>query len=116
MRYIVLLLVLYINWAFGCSGDCLSCHPALQKNIMSDERHKPMLTCIACHKNEEGGISECGKDCFACHQVEKIDKSVKEHRVIDSCRNCHMNVPKTLESLPKSSSDTTMHDLLFAPQ
>lgn len=110
---ILLLLLLFISYLFSCSGDCLSCHPKLAKNILMDERHKPMLTCIACHKNEESGISECGKDCFACHDVKKIDNSVEEHQVIEGCRNCHMNLPDTLDSAPESSTDTTVQEMLF---
>jgi uncharacterized membrane protein len=100
--------------AWACSGDCLSCHPTLAKNILSDERHKPMLTCKKCHMNEEAGMSECGKDCFACHAIEKIDKSVTEHQVIEKCRNCHMKMPATLEVTPKTSNEGgTMYDLLL---
>jgi len=109
---VVFILLTLFGWA--CSGDCLSCHPALAKNILSDERHKPMLGCKKCHLKEEGGLSECGKDCFSCHPIEKIDKSVKEHEVIESCRSCHMKMPATLEVTPKSSSDQgTMYDLLL---
>ena len=103
------------NLMLACSGDCLSCHPTLSKNILSDSRHKPMLTCIACHKNEESGISECGKDCFACHDVNKIDKSVKEHDVIKDCRNCHLKMPVSLELKEESSSDSSMYKLLLGP-
>lgn len=103
-----------LGLAWSCSGDCLSCHPALAKTILSDTRHKPMLTCKACHMNEEAGMSECGKDCFSCHPIEKIDQSVIEHQVIEKCRNCHMKMPASLDLAPKSSSDKgTMYDLLL---
>ncbi len=111
---IFLFLYLLTTWAWSCSGDCLSCHPALAKNILSDERHKPMLTCKACHMNEEAGMSACGKDCFECHAIEKIDKSVVEHDVIQKCRACHMQMPKKLNIVPETSSDAgTMYDLLL---
>lgn len=111
---IVIFFGLMIGSMFACSGDCMSCHPALKKNILTDERHKPMLTCIACHENEEAGISECGKDCFSCHDVDKIDmETIVEHKVITQCRNCHMNIPKTLGSqIQDSSKDTTIEELL----
>ena len=115
IKIIMVSLLSALSWA--CSGDCLSCHPGLAANILSDERHKPMLTCKACHMNEEAGMSECGKDCFACHPIEKIDKSVAQHLVIEKCRNCHMKMPATLEIAPKTSSDTgTMYDLLLSPK
>ena len=104
--------MVWVAWA--CSGDCLSCHPALKATILTDMRHKPMLTCIACHKEEQGGISECGKDCFACHDVAKIDmKTIIEHQVINECRACHMNVPQNLSHVPsQTSQDTTILELL----
>lgn len=109
-----ILINLLIAIAWSCSGDCLSCHPALAKNILSDPRHKPMLTCKKCHMNEEAGMSACGKDCFECHAIEKIDKSVVEHEVIESCRSCHMKMPAKLDIVPETSSDQgTMYDLLL---
>lgn len=112
--YFLFLLLFTASSADACSGDCLSCHPSLAENILSDERHKPMLTCKACHLNEEAGMSECGKDCFECHKIDKIDKSVKEHSVIESCRNCHMKMPVDLQMMPKSSqSKDTMVDFLL---
>jgi len=116
-RKIIVFIILLHQWLWACSGDCLSCHPALAENILTDERHKPMLTCKACHLNEEAGMSECGKDCFACHDIKKIDKSVKEHDVIQGCRDCHMNMPVTLDVEPTHSSDNgTMYDLLLSPK
>lgn len=117
IKRVIIILSLAIQWMWACSGDCLSCHPALAENILTDERHKPMLTCKKCHANEEAGISECGKDCFACHDIKKIDKTIREHDVIESCRNCHMNMPVSLDGQPKTSSDSSsMYDLLLTPQ
>lgn len=90
---------------YACSGDCLSCHPALADNILSDSRHIAMLTCKKCHLNEEAGMAECGKDCFECHDISKIDKTVREHDVIESCRECHMKMPIDLPMMPQSSQN-----------
>ena len=116
-RVIFIGILVLAQWAWACSGDCLSCHPSLAENILTDERHKPMLTCKTCHENEEAGMSECGKDCFACHDIAKIDKTVREHDVIESCRNCHMNMPVKLEAKQNSSSESnSMYDLLLSPK
>lgn len=112
---IVWALLLFNVWLLACSGDCLSCHPKLTKTILSDARHKPMLSCIACHKNENSGVSECGKDCFSCHDAQKIDQNIQEHKVIQECRACHMNIPKGLELPQESSSESTLQDMLFKP-
>lgn len=116
-RVLIFGIFFFLQWSWACSGDCLSCHPSLAETILTDARHKPMLTCKRCHAEEEGGMSECGKDCFSCHDIEKIDKSVREHDVIESCRNCHMNMPVKLQSQQNSSSDRdSMYDLLLTPQ
>jgi hypothetical protein len=113
-KLFLLTFFLITSFSYACSGDCLSCHPALAKNILSDERHSPMLTCKACHMNEEAGMSECGKDCFECHDIAKIDKTVKEHDVIESCRECHMKMPIDLQMVPQSSQNSTpMVDFLL---
>ncbi|MGA9045667.1 hypothetical protein [Sulfuricurvum sp.] len=83
--------------AFGCTGDCMTCHPALLKNIDSDKRHKPMITCIQCHSANPAKMADCGSDCFACHPVAKIEGvRVAEHAVIRECRDCHMKLKTTL--------------------
>ena len=111
---ILLLSFIFLQLSWSCSGDCLSCHPKLKETILTDKRHSPMLTCIACHKDETGGQSACGNDCFSCHPIEKIDPRVKEHKVIESCRNCHMKMPASLEKPQQSSKETTLEDLLFS--
>jgi hypothetical protein len=39
---------------------------------------------------DSGGASQCGADCFECHKSETISNDVEEHKVIDGCRDCHM--------------------------
>lgn len=92
---------------FACSGDCLTCHPALLSTINSDDRHKPMLTCIECHSANPDSMAECGSDCFSCHSVEKIEKvNVKEHRVIRECRDCHLQLKNELFSVHPESGQS----------
>ena len=109
----LIFLVLFFTFSFGCSGDCLSCHPKLQATILVDERHKPMLTCIKCHTSETGGVSECGKDCFSCHPIEKISSDVIEHAVIKKCADCHTKIPALNNLIQENSSQGTMKSLLF---
>lgn len=100
MRYLIVLFFTLSTSLFACTGDCLTCHPALLPTINSDERHKPMLTCIECHSAEADSMAECGSDCFSCHPVEKIEAAnVKEHAVIRECRDCHLELQKKLISI-----------------
>lgn len=112
MRTITLWLLLTASSLLACTGDCLTCHPALLPTIQSDERHKPMLTCIECHSADADSMSECGSDCFACHPIEKIEKAdIKEHTVIRSCRDCHLSLKQELMSIeakPQQSRPKTL--------
>jgi len=97
---------------FACNGDCLSCHPTLKKNILSDERHKPMLTCIECHK-DNAGTSECGEDCFACHSMKKInDSGISQHSVVKDCRECHLKTDNVLAMPKEQTKMPTLMDFL----
>lgn len=92
---------------WGCTGDCMTCHPALLKNIDADKRHKPMTTCIKCHAANPEKMADCGSDCFACHPVAKIEGvRVAEHAVIRECRDCHMKLKPSLsiDPLPQGQS------------
>ncbi|OQX60513.1 MAG: hypothetical protein B5M52_00055 [Helicobacteraceae bacterium 4484_230] len=101
MKTVVIFTVLFAVRLFACTGDCLTCHPKLIDTIESDERHKPMLTCITCHKADTDSMSECGDDCFACHSIEKIEEpNIKEHMVIRGCRDCHMELKKEMFETP----------------
>lgn len=106
MKIIGLLLVVLLQ-LLGCTGDCMTCHPALLKNIDSDHRHKPMTTCIQCHSANPSKMADCGSDCFACHPIAKIESArVAEHSVIRECRDCHMKLKATLDLIntPKGQS------------
>jgi hypothetical protein len=97
MKLLFLFLVALLP-LWGCTGDCMTCHPALLKNIDNDMRHKPMATCIKCHTANPEKMGDCGSDCFACHPVAKIEGvRVKEHAVIRECRDCHMKLKAALQ-------------------
>lgn len=116
MKKLTILCLFLLAPLFGCTGDCMTCHPTLLKNIESDKRHKPMTTCIQCHSANPAKMAECGSDCFACHPVAKIEGiNVKEHAVIRGCRDCHIKMKTTLglDMLPKGqSSAPTLRDFL----
>jgi hypothetical protein len=75
----------------------MTCHPKLVPTINEDLRHKPMLTCINCHSADPNKMADCGADCFACHPMAKINAAdVREHDVIQECRDCHVGVKEKL--------------------
>lgn len=90
-----------VIWA-TCSGDCANCHFKLDYD--KDTRHSPMRECKTCHTEEKmaqvdmgGG---CGKDCFACHDVQKVrtPELASSHKVIERCMDCHKNLSQSLFS------------------
>ncbi len=112
MKIIHLFLFLTIS-LLACTGDCMTCHPALIPTINEDLRHKPMLTCINCHSADPSSMAECGSDCFGCHPMEKINKpNVREHDVIHECRDCHMEMKRVMMELPLSSGQSHMEQPL----
>jgi hypothetical protein len=117
MKFLTLLVLLAGTSLFACTGDCLTCHPSLLATINSDERHKPMLTCIECHAANSDSMAECGSDCFSCHSMEKIDKAnISEHRVIRQCRECHLQLKKELFSMQPGtgqSHEKSLKDVLL---
>ena len=97
---------------FACTGDCLTCHPALMPTIHKDKRHEPMLYCIKCHSAKPNAMAECGSDCFSCHSVEKIEKvNVPEHKVIRNCRNCHMKMKEAVTDISTPKDQSTVKPL-----
>lgn len=115
MKTILLLAFFLFSPLSACSGDCMTCHPALLKTIDTDSRHTMMKTCIRCHSANPEKMAECGSDCFACHPVAKIEASrVAEHQVIRECRDCHMKLKTTLRpDAPKTQSALpTLRDFL----
>lgn len=96
MKTIALLFIVLLP-LWGCTGDCMTCHPALLKTIDTDSRHNAMKTCIKCHSANPDKMADCGSDCFACHPIAKIEGAhVAEHAVIRECRDCHMKMKASL--------------------
>ncbi|MDE6886987.1 MAG: hypothetical protein K2P17_08145 [Helicobacteraceae bacterium] len=91
MKKIFFILTLFYSIILACSGDCTSCHSNVN---YKDNDHKIMLNCKTCHTDEKLARvqmqSSCGQDCFACHNIENINKiKNKEHLALNSCINCH---------------------------
>ena len=81
--------------AWACTGDCKSCHSKL--DYQNDIRHRPMLECKSCHTEEKMAsidMGGCGGDCFACHDIHKIQAPslAREHYVINACIQCHTSL------------------------
>jgi hypothetical protein len=116
MKYLIVLILFTLS-LFACTGDCLTCHPKLIPTINTDLRHKPMLTCIKCHSANPNSMAECGSDCFSCHPMEKINKAnVREHDVIQACRDCHVGKKEKLFDLsisPNQSHADTLKGFLI---
>ncbi|WP_187646898.1 hypothetical protein [Nitrosophilus labii] len=95
--------LLFTQFLFACSGDCIACHPVLKKSI-DKSYHKVLKRCIECHKDYTGPNTECGKDCFECHSKKKlIDSKIPEHRAIKNCSKCHVEKELLKESIFEKS-------------
>ncbi len=110
---ILLFIFTFSLGVFACTGDCLTCHPNLVPTIEEDNRHKPMLTCINCHSPDPNKMADCGADCFACHPISKINGlGIKEHNIIQECRDCHVKLKKELFGIAVKG-ESTLKDTLF---
>ncbi len=113
MKKFVVIMLMLTAGLLACTGDCMTCHPNLVPTIEEDTRHKPMLTCITCHSANPNAMADCGSDCFACHPVTKINGlGIKEHDVIQGCRDCHVKMKEELFGIP-SKGQSTLKDSLF---
>jgi hypothetical protein len=111
MKYIIITILISLK-LLACTGDCLTCHPALVPTINEDLRHKPMLTCIKCHSAEPNTMAECGDDCFGCHPMSKINKpNIREHDVIQTCVDCHVNADEKLFDVSSSFNQSNTEAL-----
>lgn len=98
MRKIALFFALCVAAFADCGGDCASCHFSID---YKDERHKIMLDCKNCHTDEnlksQMRINGCGRDCFECHSVSKINAvAIKEHIELNTCISCHTKIDNKL--------------------
>ena len=112
MKYILILFLLSIK-LFGCSGNCVQCHPVLEKSI-EKSHHQLLKTCINCHTKIPEGMSSCGGDCFACHSQNKLIKSNRvEHQGLGKCKECHLNKEDLLNFEEKSfNNNDSILDLM----
>ncbi|MBU1657910.1 hypothetical protein KKG72_02525 [bacterium] len=111
MKHIIAV-ALFCFSLFACTGDCLSCHPDLVPTINEDDRHRPMLTCISCHSADPNKMADCGADCFACHSMKKINGAgVKEHDVIQGCRDCHVGADEKLFDISNTFNQSNKESL-----
>jgi hypothetical protein len=95
--------LLFISTLFACSGNCLLCHPILEKSI-EKKHHKVLKTCINCHTKLPEGMTQCGGDCFDCHSQKKLAQSEQfEHQQIKTCKQCHVNKRELLKMMDSSS-------------
>lgn len=111
MKKFLFLLISLSIYTFACSGNCMQCHPSLEKSIQKPH-HQILNSCIKCHTSAPQGMSECGGDCFACHSQNKLIKSDrKEHQNLASCKKCHINKEDLFKS-PSIDNNSNMMDLL----
>lgn len=105
MKILLLLLSIFTFMAFACSGDCMQCHPILEKSI-EKPHHKLLKTCINCHTKVPEAMTSCGGDCFSCHSQNKLINSNKiEHQGLESCKECHTNSEDLLNFDKKSLNE-----------
>lgn len=94
-----LVLMFFSGALFACSGDCISCHPALLKNNKLDNDHIILAKCIECHKITDNDLEKmgslCGQDCWDCHSIQKTQQVVNpSHAALNSCIECHKKLNK----------------------
>lgn len=93
-----------IDSALACEGDCMKCHPVLKESI-TQAHHKILVSCVQCHSKINDPSSECGQDCFACHDKDKLIKSdLYEHQQIQNCKQCHFQKDVIFEGLNQPSN------------
>lgn len=110
MKFLLLITCFWI-YSFACTGDCLQCHPVLEKSI-EKPHHKILKKCVDCHTKVPEGMSECGGDCFACHSQNKLIKTeLEEHKQLASCKECHINKEDFLQ-LKSFDNNSNLLDLM----
>ncbi len=108
MKFLLLFIIIF-TYLFSCSGDCISCHPILEKSIKKSF-HRNLNSCKDCHNDLSASMSQCGGDCFSCHSQNKLIKSnVSQHQELALCKQCHISKEDFL-SFPNSKN--TLIDLL----
>jgi len=123
---------------FACSGDCIACHPTLEDaQGKMDADHQILQRCKTCHRDgskivlldsntskvhfkivkikklEENSHTECGNDCWQCHDINKVSRiNITEHKHLQKCITCHVQLDKNLLQLDATENDDTLQDFL----
>jgi len=88
-------LCLSVLCSYGCSSDCLVCHPKLKPleyNTSNPyyKQHHFLISCTKCHPNHNDKSGKCGADCFDCHSRQKlINTPIPQHQKLSTCTKCH---------------------------
>ncbi len=87
----IYLLIFITTIMFACESDCTKCHIKLDLKM---NEHQSLNNCKTCHTKENlsninMGDAACGADCFQCHNIKKLVETDKEHKVLNTCMNCH---------------------------
>jgi len=111
---IFFLLILGLSLSFACSGDCITCHKALKKQINTPE-HEILKTCLKCHQKLGKQISSaCGGDCFSCHSKKALlDKTnISAHSELVTCNKCHFDKEEIFNSPNSTGFNFNLKDFL----
>ena len=107
----ILLFFIFCIYSYACSGNCMACHPILEKSI-KEKHHQILTTCISCHTKTPNTMTQCGGDCFSCHSQNKlIDSKRIEHQNLSSCKSCHINKEDLFNS-PSINTNSNLMNLL----
>ena len=106
-----LIFLIFSIYAYACSGNCMACHPILEKSI-KEKNHAILTTCISCHTKTPSTMTQCGGDCFSCHSQNKlIDSNRIEHQNLSNCKSCHINKEDLFNS-PLINNNSNLMNLL----
>lgn len=106
MNKLLLIIMLISTLLLSCESDCTKCHIKLDLKM---NEHQELENCKTCHTKESlsnvnMGDSACGADCFQCHNIKKLVETNKDHKVLNTCTNCHnINNNLFVDLAPKST-------------
>jgi len=86
----------------ACEGDCMACHPALEKmKGAAAADHAVLGQCRTCHakpmRESNTSAAGCGQDCWQCHDIRQVRFiDVPAHRDLERCIECHVSLDRNL--------------------
>ena len=100
LRLLIVVITLSLA-ANACEGDCMVCHPGLEKMKGKEaSEHRVLRSCKNCHKKpmkESNATAECGRDCWECHDIRRVQSlGVKAHEGLGRCIECHVTLDRDL--------------------